>query len=164
MDLCPCESGTPYESCCQPLIEGRQSAPTAEALMRARYTAYARCEIPFLRASLTEEQGADFSEEETRRWAESSEWQGLEIVRKEAGTTDDEMGEVEFVARFREKNGDEEHVHHERALFAKVAGEWLYAGFVPTKGQTVRRETPKIGRNDPCPCGSGKKYKKCCGA
>jgi curved DNA-binding protein CbpA len=30
--------------------------------------------------------------------------------------------------------------------------------------QTVRREEPKTGRNDPCPCGSGKKYKKCCGA
>ncbi|MBN2719610.1 MAG: preprotein translocase subunit SecA [Proteobacteria bacterium] len=30
--------------------------------------------------------------------------------------------------------------------------------------QTVRRDTPKVGRNDPCPCGSGKKYKKCCGA
>jgi preprotein translocase subunit SecA len=30
--------------------------------------------------------------------------------------------------------------------------------------QTVRRESPKVGRNDPCPCGSGKKYKKCCGA
>jgi len=28
----------------------------------------------------------------------------------------------------------------------------------------VRREVPKVGRNDPCPCGSGKKYKKCCGA
>ena len=28
---------------------------------------------------------------------------------------------------------------------------------------TVKRETPKVGRNDPCPCGSGKKYKKCCG-
>lgn len=31
------------------------------------------------------------------------------------------------------------------------------------KPQTVRRETPKVGRNDPCPCGSGKKYKHCCG-
>ena len=29
--------------------------------------------------------------------------------------------------------------------------------------QTYRREGPKVGRNDPCPCGSGKKYKKCCG-
>ena len=31
------------------------------------------------------------------------------------------------------------------------------------KQETVRRETPKVGRNDPCPCGSGKKYKHCCG-
>jgi len=31
------------------------------------------------------------------------------------------------------------------------------------KPQTFRREQPKVGRNDPCPCGSGKKYKKCCG-
>jgi preprotein translocase subunit SecA len=30
--------------------------------------------------------------------------------------------------------------------------------------KTVRREEPKVGRNDPCPCGSGKKYKKCHGA
>ena len=32
------------------------------------------------------------------------------------------------------------------------------------QSQTVRNEGPKVGRNDPCPCGSGKKYKKCCGA
>jgi len=30
--------------------------------------------------------------------------------------------------------------------------------------QTIRREGPKVGRNDPCPCGSGKKYKKCHGS
>ena len=30
--------------------------------------------------------------------------------------------------------------------------------------RTVRREMPKVGRNEPCPCGSGKKFKKCCGA
>jgi preprotein translocase subunit SecA len=29
---------------------------------------------------------------------------------------------------------------------------------------TIRRTTPKVGRNEPCPCGSGKKFKKCCGA
>ena len=36
-------------------------------------------------------------------------------------------------------------------------------GLFPGKVETFRRETPKVGRNDPCPCGSGKKYKKCCG-
>ena len=37
-------------------------------------------------------------------------------------------------------------------------------GEQPTAGKTVKREGKKVGRNDPCPCGSGKKYKKCCGA
>jgi preprotein translocase subunit SecA len=38
------------------------------------------------------------------------------------------------------------------------------AGEEAGKVKTVTRDHPKIGRNDPCPCGSGKKYKKCCGA
>jgi preprotein translocase subunit SecA len=37
-------------------------------------------------------------------------------------------------------------------------------GAPPTRPQTMVRKTEKVGRNDPCPCGSGKKYKKCCGA
>lgn len=37
-------------------------------------------------------------------------------------------------------------------------------GTAPAKVETVVHQGPKIGRNDPCPCGSGKKYKKCCGA
>ncbi|OON63714.1 preprotein translocase [Massilia sp. KIM] len=39
---------------------------------------------------------------------------------------------------------------------------WLTRRKAPV--ETVRREEPKVGRNDDCPCGSGKKYKKCCGA
>src|SRR5256714_2572525 len=38
------------------------------------------------------------------------------------------------------------------------------AGEEAGKVKTVTRDQPKVGRNDPCPCGSGKKYKKCCGA
>jgi uncharacterized protein len=37
-------------------------------------------------------------------------------------------------------------------------------GALPPTGQTVSGSTAKVGRNDPCPCGSGKKYKRCCGA
>ncbi|MBO7622282.1 MAG: SEC-C domain-containing protein [Victivallales bacterium] len=36
-------------------------------------------------------------------------------------------------------------------------------GEMPERGKPIVREEPKVGRNDPCPCGSGKKYKKCCG-
>ena len=46
---------------------------------------------------------------------------------------------------------------HEAELRAEQPG-------APAKVETVVHEGPKIGRNDPCPCGSGKKYKKCCGA
>ena len=132
--------------------------------MRARYTAYVNDRISFLGDSLTEEQRSDFSEADTRRWAENSEWLGLEIVRAKEAGADGGPGEVEFIARYREKTGGEEQSHHEKAIFKKVSGTWYYDGFVPNKGVTVRRETPKTGRNDPCPCGSGKKFKKCCEA
>jgi len=67
---------------------------------------------------------------------------------------------VDFIARFRDKSG-ETHAHHERSLFVKEKGRWLFReGHTPQA--TVRRTTPKVGRNDPCSCGSGKKFKKCC--
>ena len=69
---------------------------------------------------------------------------------------------VDFSARFRSAGKDQEHL--ETARFTREDGRWVYAGVVPAEVHTVRREEPKVGRNDPCPCGSGKKYKKCCGA
>ena len=45
-----------------------------------------------------------------------------------------------------------------------AAGGDGQAAAEPEKQKTVRREQPKVGRNEPCPCGSGKKYKKCHGA
>ena len=51
------------------------------------------------------------------------------------------------------------------AFDGKTPGEMLEEnpGLMPGKVETFRREAPRVGRNDPCPCGSGKKYKKCCG-
>ncbi len=57
-------------------------------------------------------------------------------------------------------------VHEQLSAYDQVAQEMaqqqLQAGEM-RKVKTIVRETPKVGRNDPCPCGSGKKYKKCCG-
>jgi len=55
--------------------------------------------------------------------------------------------------------------HEEAAQFAAAAEGAGTApiGSTPDHIEPIRRETPKVGRNDPCPCGSGKKYKKCCG-
>ena len=157
---CPCGSGRSYDACCQPIIAGAP-APTAEALMRSRYSAYVKHEYEHLGRSLSAEQKKDFSAEETKRWSEQSEWLGLKILRAEKGGPSDQEGLVEFAARYRTQGEEQEHV--ETALFGREGG-WVYAGQIPQQGTTVRYEKPKPGRNDPCPCGSGKKYKKCCGA
>ena len=45
----------------------------------------------------------------------------------------------------------------------QAAGHGAPPGAPPPAAQPIHRDAPKVGRNDPCPCGSGKKYKKCCG-
>ncbi len=160
MSICPCGSGMEFEVCCGPIIAGA-AAPTSEALMRARYSAYSVRAYDFLGKSLSEAQRKDFDAADAKRWAESSEWLGLTIHQTEKGGVDDNEGLVQFTARF--KTEGQEHDHTEAAVFTREEGRWVYAGHLQPKGQTVRRETPKTGRNDPCPCGSGKKYKKCCG-
>lgn len=130
--------------------------------MRSRYSAYVKGGFEHLGKSLSAEQRKDYSPEQAQRWSKDSEWLGLKILRTEKGGADDQEGLVEFSARFR--SGGQEHEHLETALFSREEGKWVYAGQVAPKGETVRYEKPKVGRNDPCPCGSGKKYKKCCGA
>jgi SEC-C motif-containing protein len=54
-------------------------------------------------------------------------------------------------------------IHHEVAEFKKEEGTWFFVDGHAPKYEQVKRQGAKIGRNAPCPCGSGKKYKKCCG-
>ncbi len=161
MTLCPCQSGQDYDQCCGPIIAGRQAAPTAEALMRSRYSAFAKGEVDYLHLSLHPEQRADHDPGATRHWAERSEWLKLEIVSKEGGGEQDNSGRVEFIATYRQKGTTL--THHEVGQFSRLDGRWYYSdGQLVTPG-TVRNAAPKPGRNEPCPCGSGQKYKKCCG-
>jgi SEC-C motif-containing protein len=125
-------------------------AETAEALMRSRYAAHVLGEIDYL-IETWDARGVD--REAVARWARESEWLGLEIVATARGGPQDRDGVVEFRARFRDGAGAL-HVHHERSRFRRRDGRWVYAD-----GEVV-----KPGRNDPCPCGSGKKHKRCCGA
>ncbi len=157
-ETCPCGSGREYTACCAPVIAGSAPAATAEALMRSRYTAYAKGAIDHIMKSCVADDGID--EEATRKWSESADWKGLRILRTEKGGPGDSEGVVEFVASYVMDGLKDE--HHETARFVKRDGKWLYeTGEVKT--ETVVRASPKVGRNDPCPCGSGKKYKQCCG-
>ncbi len=161
MEKCPCGSDKSYEECCQPFIQGVKDAETAEELMRSRYSAFAKAEIDYLYKTVSPDQQKDFNFDETTDWAKNSEWKGLEIIETIDGGPDDDTGTVEFAARF--KQGKQEIRHHELASFEKIDGKWIFMDGSTPKPKQVVRETPKIGRNEPCPCGSGKKYKKCCG-
>ncbi len=161
MEKCPCGSKKKYEKCCQPLITGDKEAETAEDLMRARYSAYVKTEPDFLYKTISPSQQKDFNRQDAVDWSQGSEWESLEIIGTEDGGPEDETGTVEFIASFRQ-NGEEVR-HHELATFEKIEGKWTFMDGITPKPKQARREGPKIGRNDPCPCGSGKKFKKCCG-
>jgi len=161
MASCPCGSTEPYHKCCGPLLAGEKNAATAEALMRSRYTAYTRKEIEYLLNTNHPDKKDAYDPESMRKWAEEADWKGLEIIATDQGGQDDETGQVEFIARYTEKGNQRE--HHEIGDFQKRDGKWYYYdGKTPNPATFVRKE-PKIGRNAPCPCKSGKKYKKCCG-
>lgn len=145
---CPCGSGTVYGDCCEPLLSGAHPAATAEGLMRSRYTAYGLRDEAYLLASWhvsTRPRALNLANS-------SIEWQGLEVLNSRQG---EDKATVEFIARYRQKGVAG--AVHENSRFVKEQGQWFYVdGDLKTSA--------KVGRNDPCPCGSGKKFKKCCGA
>lgn len=160
MTTCPCGSGAAFAECCETIINGTRPAATAEQLMRARYSAYVGARMDFIFESTHPDHRQGYDHDGTREWAESSEWLGLEIIGSHKGGSDDSVGEVEFIARFREKDGSARE-HHECGQFKRKSGSWYF-----TEGSMVKPRpiiSSKIGRNDPCSCGSGIKYKKCCG-
>ena len=159
--MCPCGSGKHFNECCEPILEGESKAETAEALMRSRYSAYVVGKIDYLGNTLHPDHRHDHDAEATRRWAKNSEWISLEIGQVEAGGKGDAKGAVEFTAMYREKGM--QHMHHENSRFEKINGDWFYVDGDLVVPETQVRQTPKIGRNAPCSCGSGRKFKKCCG-
>ena len=160
MSLCPCGSGLELAACCGQYIEGKAKAPTAEALMRSRYTAHAICEYQYLTDTTHPEFREDASAEEIKQWSSMMNWEGLDIIETVDGGENDTTGEVKFVARYSVQNVPQE--LREDGFFRKEGDEWFYVEGNVYGKEPVRRAEPKVGRNDPCPCGSGKKFKKCC--
>jgi len=152
---CPCGSGKLILACCGPILAGKP-APTAEALMRSRYTAYATGKLDYIEATAAGPAAKAFDLREAERSELGTEWLELTITGREAGLESDETGKVGFTFRVRQ-NGKEASAS-ELSLFRKIDGRWFYWDR-EDKAKAVR-----VGRNDPCPCGSGKKYKACHGA
>lgn len=158
MDI-PTHNAEALAAHCQPFLSGKKLPATAVELMASRYVAYATGAIDYLIETHDPKTRADTDRKATEDWSKSADWRGLEILSTEKGGPDDDEGHVEFIARY--AVGDVEHIHRERSLFRRVEGRWY---FIDGKKVAVPRSVEKKpGRNDPCSCGSGKKYKKCCG-
>jgi SEC-C motif-containing protein len=126
--------------------------------MRSRYTAYVRGEIDYLVSTHDASTRDNIDRAATEAWSRDTEWQGLEILATEAGGESDDKGVVEFVVRGSTKGRP--FAQRERSRFVKRDGAWFYVD-----GKLQLATAPaKPGRNDPCPCGSGMKYKRCHGA
>ncbi|MFK8068763.1 MAG: YchJ family protein [Gammaproteobacteria bacterium] len=146
---CPCASGKIYPDCCELMHKGKVDSPDAEQTMRARYTAFCYSEIGYL---------VDTTHPKKRRLGDSfslsklikkTRWIGLKIIEHK---TEEEVAYVDFVA-FRIEEGQIAQ-QHERSKFIFVIDKWFYFD-----GEEL--PTIKLQRNDPCFCGSGKKFKKC---
>ena len=161
-EQCPCGRPRQLEDCCGRFITGCELPQSAEELMRSRYTAFATHDIDYLIASHHPETRGEVDRDSVRRFSEGMTWRGLEILETVDGQAGDDQGWVEFIARYSER--EEEQVHHERSLFRRHQGRWFFYSAEHPKQAPVQRAQPKVGRNEPCPCGSGKKYKKCCSA
>lgn len=129
--------------------------------MRSRYSAYATNNLDHVRKTHGATARHKYDHSETESTAADVKWVGLEIRGTAGGETDCNTGTVEFIAK---ANQDGKiHLHHERSDFKREDGQWMYVDGVINPKDEPRR-VQKIGRNDPCSCGSGKKYKKCCAA
>ena len=152
---CPCGGGE-FSQCCGPIIDGSEPASTPERLMKARYSAYATGAIDFLRKSTHSKTRKQFDPEGAERWSRDSRWLGLTILGSDSSLSN--RAHVNFEARYEDKDGLNV-IHRERSLFELEGDEWRFVS-----GGAIPLTSQKIGRNEPCPCGSGKKHKKCCGA
>ena len=159
---CPCGTGIEFASCCAPRLNGSAPAQTAEQLMRSRYTAHVVCDVAYLLKTWKAPNPQSVNPDAIKQWAQQSDWQGLVIHQTADGGPSDQEGWVEFSAFYldlTQANATPTR-HRENSRFVQHDGHWFYV-----EGETVATSTgnDKTGRNSPCPCGSGKKFKRCCG-
>ncbi len=147
---CPCGSGKTFTDCCEVVLDDHSKALTALQLMRSRYTAYTLARNEYLKKKKKKKK----KKKELDVEDSTIQWLGLDIEGYDQGEQADTEGTVTFTARFLSSG------HHcklqEQSRFIKRDNFWYY---LDGKNNSSTRKT---GRNEPCPCGSGKKFKKCC--
>lgn len=151
--LCPCGSKLRYPACCEIYHTHHGTAPNAEALMRSRYSAYAMGRYDYVLATYADEYKQGLTETKLAESDKGTKWLSLEVL---SAKTSGNKATVEFTATsLLEKRF---YIMHEISQFTFRDGQWSYTtgDIQPTSGEI------KLGRNDLCPCKSGKKVKRCC--
>ena len=164
--MCLCGSGSPEAACCGPYLRRESLPPTALALMRSRYSAFASADYEYLVFSHDPET-CEVDVAVLRAGSRRLSWTGLQVESVEAGGVDDELGSVTFRAKF--FDGRKAGELYERSRFRRIDGRWVYvSGSRPIAARQVHQGNGSSGmtpgRNAPCSCGSGRKYKRCCGS
>ena len=166
LPICPCQINPSsndiiapllYQDCCQPYHDDMKKADTAERLMRTRYSAFVLVKPEYIVKTTLPTQQDLLDIEAIESWAKETDWAGLEIV-----THTPKLGkrhaQVEFKAYYMTENGQQ--AHHELSTFVKVTNKadnnvsWYFLD--PTVSMSVTQKQP-------CICGSGEKFKRCCG-
>lgn len=123
---CPCGSQKSYQSCCGNYIDGSEAAPTPEALMRSRYTAYSIANIGYIKKTMADAAVANFNAKEAKKWAKSVRWVKLQVIHSHMDENNPARGTVEFKAYYRKHA--QEHCLHENSEFILRDGQWFYVG------------------------------------
>lgn len=142
---CPCGSNRSYESCCARVHIDHAVAKQPETLMRARFTAFFLGNAQFLVDTHYPPGRPETELADIKLSLSSTQWLSLRVLQSDHDS-------VEFVAFFK---GSPFAQLHEYSRFKHDQGLWYYV-------DGKQMPPVKISRNDVCPCGSGKKYKKCC--
>ena len=115
---CYCGSGMLFSNCCEPYLTNLLKAPTAEALMRSRYSAYCIQAGDYLLATTHISRRRFHKKEDLMEWSSSNKWLKLEVLKATETV-------VEFKAYFLD-NRFKATVHHERSSFVNEDGNWFY--------------------------------------
>lgn len=115
---CYCGSGNLFSVCCERYIKGVAKAPTAEALMRSRYSAYTVHNADYLYNTTALKERRHHSKAAILEWAKSNQWLKLEILNATETV-------VEFKAYYLDSSLRAQ-VHHEKSIFIKEGDSWYY--------------------------------------
>jgi SEC-C motif-containing protein len=151
--MCYCNNPASFDDCCRQIINGVKTASSAEQLMRSRYSAYCTKEAEYILNTYALSQRSMHSIADILEFANEVNFIKLDIIHIH---NDSEYDYVEFKAHY--LVGDKHYQLHEQSRFILENESWKYLD-----GNLYDSPESKIGRNDMCPCKSGKKFKKCHG-